>query len=276
MAIAYKSMDVKEIFPSTKTKTINKLITENSLTRLLNRLVDVDGYIISSELGVDVSDDNEYTVIEGDGILDSDLEFCIRGYYFNLGTFSDVCSKIIPQVTGLDNVGDNVDIYARIYIDEISNPEYPELYGYDDWDEYNITIDVNTRTAILNADYDGTTIKFYNNNGERVYKDWVFGTDFIINTNNIICDINGGPIDLFGYGVNTVNYFTHTISNAVWIHMANEDLSLEGLSPDLTPYELLLFNAYRVDDAIQLRIPISSFHKFSSVSVKTVDGGVIE
>ena len=40
---------VKEMFPSTKTKTINKLITENSLTRLLNRLLDVDSYIITSE-----------------------------------------------------------------------------------------------------------------------------------------------------------------------------------------------------------------------------------
>ena len=275
MAIAYKSMDVKEIFPSTKTKTINKLITENSLTRLLNRLVDVDGYIISSELGVDVSDDNEYTVVEGDGILDSDLEFCIRGYYFNLGTFRDIYSGLLSNITVGDNEGDNVDIYARIYIDEISNPEYPELYGYDDWNEHNIPIDNVNRTATLDNDYDGATVKFYNN-GERVHKDWVFGTDFIINTNNIICDMNEAPIDLFGSGVDTVNYFTHTTSNAVWIHQADEDLSLEGLSPDLTPYELLLFNAYRIDDAVQLRIPVSSFHKFSSVSVKSIDGGIIE
>ena len=131
-------------FPTTKMGSINKLITENSLTRLINRLLDIDGYIITDGLSVNSGGGSE---IIGNGgehlkinsnlninqiLLRDDLfEFVIRGYYFStdFSNLTNMMSDYIRTYTGSSSVG----LFARIFIDK-TNPDYPELVGQEAYD----------------------------------------------------------------------------------------------------------------------------------------------
>lgn len=120
-------------FPTTKRNSVNKLITENSITRLINRLIDVDGYVITSEI-------NDSSVDWEEGISSSlwsdggskDFEFSLRGYYFCIksnengsGIRNLIVATGFPQVVGTEK-----KLYANIYIDK-TNKDYPELWGQD-------------------------------------------------------------------------------------------------------------------------------------------------
>lgn len=125
-------------FPTTKMGSINKLITENSLTRLINRLLDVDGFIITDGL----SEQNSGSETIGNGgkhlkinsnlpldqvdFRDDQFEFVIRGYYFSINI--DELKSFMEA--GKSSYGSNMTLglYARIFIDK-TNPDYPELIG---------------------------------------------------------------------------------------------------------------------------------------------------
>ena len=125
-------------FPTTKMESVNKLITENSLTRLINRLLDLDGYIITEQL----AEKNSGSEIIGNGgtrlKINDDLnlnsiifrnnlfEFVIRGYYFSVEV-DPLVSMLTDYVTA-QHPETNVGLYARIFIDN-TNPNYPELVG---------------------------------------------------------------------------------------------------------------------------------------------------
>ncbi len=122
-------------FPTTKMGSINKLITENSLTRLINRLLDVDGFIITDGL----ADRDSVNQVIGNGgkhlsintnlplnkvvFRDGLLEFVLRGYYF-AADVEELAEKLEDEKGQTGSYG----LFARIFIDN-SNPDYPELVG---------------------------------------------------------------------------------------------------------------------------------------------------
>lgn len=258
--------DLTEIFPSTKTKTINKLITENSLTRLLNRLVDVDSYIISSEFTTDINNNYDYVIVDND-ILGSDLEICIRGYYFNLGSYSYILSKIVAAYPDLNT--DDI-IKAIIYVDTTSNPEYPELYGQDGYEQFNLNSPFQFPEGCNNNNVTG--IKFYDslNNQLAVSYSGIGGVGTA--HERYLIDSNGNEVDLDAAGVTTITYYMRTVIECVTLYRPEEGEQLEPPNTGLTPYELTLF---KLKDTSTFMIPVSSFHKFSSISVSNIDGGLI-
>lgn len=103
-------------FPSTKATSINKLITENSLTRLINRLLDNESFVITNSLSEKV-----ITKDVPVGLWNSHpFEFVMWGYYFSIPTIGDIVSSVEES---LSEEGDC--IWARIYI----NTDYE---GYDE------------------------------------------------------------------------------------------------------------------------------------------------
>lgn len=266
--------NVVEVFPSTKTNTINRLITENSLTRLINRLLDVDGYIITSEFGddVNVNGQYEYVTVSGDnGLLSKNLEFSLRGYYFNLGTYESVIEKIDEEYK---NPVEDSEIDAVIYIDN-TTPEYPELYGYN----YEPITDTSGENSFAEM-YDNNNsynFKFYNVSGVQVNVETSgFGTNAYA---HVLMDKQTPP--------QPINFAQNNIAKVTFIHMTTEacvQLYLHGentppapnaannASSNFKSYTLPLFVRKNGNWAI----PVSSFHKFASLSVQDVDGGVID
>lgn len=122
-----------ESFPSTKRAALNKLFTENSVTRLINRLIDKDSYVITTELAdVDFSDDIPIDVWNGSN---ADFEFVIRGYYFSIAKGdSESGLAYLLNETNFNFDPSEINehtLFARIFIDK-TDSDFPELYGQDD------------------------------------------------------------------------------------------------------------------------------------------------
>lgn len=128
----YLESSVVNNFPSTKRAQVNKLMTENSVTRLINRLIDVNGYVITSEISLPDNFPCDIPVGQwgADGVT-RPFEFSLRGYYFcvepqesgsPLTGINYLINSITEETPGADN------IYAIIGID-YTNKDYPELSG---------------------------------------------------------------------------------------------------------------------------------------------------
>lgn len=269
MSINLMGTKIKEMFPSTKTKTINKLITENSLTRLLNRLLDVEGYIITSEYPSDILLQKDYDYITvSNSLLDVDLEFNIRGYYFNLNSYGSVISSIRSEYDSLQ-AGDIIK--AIIYVDETSNPDYPELYGQENLEKITSDVAENSYTfpdgCTLNNVYN---IILYNN--QDVVD--ITGYHYEINSDNelIIKDSNETIIDSIQY--NRISYIKSTTISSIKLYKSPSTPSDKPPKPDvnLKEYELTLF---KMKDSSTFTIPLSSIHRFSSLAIESIDGGLI-
>lgn len=131
-------------FPTTKMESVNKLITENSLTRLINRLLDIDGFIITD--GLAMKDYNE-TIGNGGKHLKINsnlkidqikfqndlLEFVIRGYYFSIDIKK--LETELRNYIDINHPGNSVGLFARIFIDN-TNVNYPELVGQTAYEEH--------------------------------------------------------------------------------------------------------------------------------------------
>lgn len=133
MAEQYLESSRLSSFPSTKRASMNKLFTENSVTRLINRLVDVESYIITNSLkDVDFTSD---ILVDNWNTQNLDFEFVIHGYYFCISKKDSVSglSYLLSQ-TGFEfdeTVTDDHILFARIILDK-TDKNYPELYGQDD------------------------------------------------------------------------------------------------------------------------------------------------
>ena len=269
-AIYLNDVDIKEIFPSTKTKTINKLITENSLTRLLNRLLDVEGYIISSEFPTDVSNNYNYIPVT-DLLSQSDLEFCIRGYYFNLGAFTGVLGKIQTQY-GTLGAGDVIK--ASIYVDEISNPEYPELYGQNNYEPFTL-IDSSNNFQFPQVCKTGTVsnLKCFDSSDELLQVEEITDPPSL-SADRHLQDAQNQVIDLVSKGVKKITFVNHTEMPSIVIY---QDIEGEKPTPpaNTTEYSLTLFKYEEINNVVTPTIPISSLHRFSSLAISAVDGGII-
>lgn len=128
--MAYLESGMVNSFPSTKRASINKLITENSITRLINRLIDQDSYVITNGISADYTQDIDYGAWVG-----KDFEFVIHGYYFsvsNNANYSSGLQYIISKVPSFTRSGtEEQNLCARIFID-IADDNFHELYGQDD------------------------------------------------------------------------------------------------------------------------------------------------
>ena len=286
--VQVSNLAVNEIFPSTKTKTINKLITENSLTRLINRLLDVDGYVITSEFSDDfveeqiLKNENDYIKIT-ENELDRDCEFSIRGYYFNIGTYREILNNSAYRNSGLltPPVGEELSVMASIYIS--NDTEYPELYGQDIY----ITEQVFKDTAssddeiVLSDTATASTvspksIKFYYQGNE------VDITASGVTDEHIILDSNGNLIVWGSNVIDKVKYVIASSNSALYLSNdvteteteANYNYSLPDIQ-HYTRYNLELFKVFIENDTPVIAIPISSLHRFNTVAIATIDGGVI-
>ena len=225
-------------FPTTKKESVNKLLTENSLTRLINRLLDVDSFIISDGLAkkqngviseiignggkhLKINADLDLTEIDFRNGL---LEFVIRGYYFSTN-LEDLLSLVhwdsyILSYTGEDAVG----LYARIFIDN-SNPNYPELIG---------------QTAYENETQD-------------------YAVQFFIST------VGGEPSPY------------HPIIGNEQTQQIDEGLGTDYLYYDLLLLKYIPNNYYdKTIKPNSTYLPFESLNKFDSHSQSIIDGGILK
>lgn len=130
--MTYLDKDIINSFPSTKRASVNKLMTENSVTRLINRLVDVTGFVITNGLNdIDFLNDIPIGVWSNNA---ADFEFVIRGYYFSISKGDQISgmAKLIKD-TGFEFPEGEASphtLYAGIFIDK-TDEKFPELYGQD-------------------------------------------------------------------------------------------------------------------------------------------------
>lgn len=114
------------VFPSARrmNKQVSaRLISEASLANIVNKLIETDGFVITPEpepIEGD-ADSQKYALM---GFIPSNpFEFNVYGYYFNAVT----AQKILNLFSG-----QSVDtIYANIYLDSTSDPNYVELKSSD-------------------------------------------------------------------------------------------------------------------------------------------------
>lgn len=124
------------IFPSTKMDSVNKLISEGSLTRLINKLIDTDSYIVPpADVDLTAYTNTDYgTMIEVTSPEQCDMEFLIHGYYFNMGLIRDISKYAVElSKSETDPIQGNFFITAGIDIDpDLDNDgQYPEMFGED-------------------------------------------------------------------------------------------------------------------------------------------------
>ena len=132
--MANLSSDRVNSFPSTKRASVNKLMTENSVTRLINRLIDVNGFIITTGLK-DVDFLHDIPIGRWSAPEARDFEFVIRGYYFSISAQDNISGLSYLLTATNFNPTDEQEhtLYARIYIDK-TDKNFPELFGQDELD----------------------------------------------------------------------------------------------------------------------------------------------
>lgn len=204
MANTYLDKNIINSFPSTKRASVNKLMTENSVTRLINRLVDVKGFVITTGLE-NVNFLNDIDINVWDNNNGADFEFVIRGYYFSISkdNASSGLTKLL-EVTSF-NPEDNSPhtLYAGIFIDN-TDSDFPELYGQDDDDEKYMAICFYTDSddqpdppsGLIDSDFYEFPLVQYKQQEDGNWKR-VIALDSLFKFNSIsIADIDGGEIKL--------------------------------------------------------------------------------
>lgn len=107
-----------KVFPSTR-RSVNqvsaRLMTEQSLVSIINKLIDTDGFVITLDENLSNT---------------ACFDFNIHGYYFSISQLQDIIN--------LYNDDESVmKIYGSIRIEKpITNNKYPELLGQDDENLY--------------------------------------------------------------------------------------------------------------------------------------------
>lgn len=192
-------------YPSTKRASVNKLLTENSVTRVINRLIDNDSYVITNGLsGIDYSTD----IPAGEWANSSaPFEFVIHGYYFSIdkGTKASGLNYLMDAVNF--NYTDEAEhtLYARIFIDKVDK-DYPELYGQEDIggkymaiqffvDDESIEYPSGGNPEDYDV-YDAPLVKYMANDSETSWGRFVPLTSLFKFSSASIANIDGGEIIL--------------------------------------------------------------------------------
>jgi len=117
----YLPTDSIYVFPSSRrmNKQVSaRLISEASLANIVNKLIETDGFVITPEPETGDYVDQGFNPEEP-------FEFNVHGYYF----YVDTAQNIIDSFAGTDPQ----KIYANIYLDKTTDPNYVELAGQDDY-----------------------------------------------------------------------------------------------------------------------------------------------
>ena len=117
----YVSTDRIIVFPSTRrmNKQVSaRLISEQSLASLINKLIEVEGFVITPDNGTAQGFDPTQP-----------FEFNVFGYYFKVNAANDILGQF--------NISTDSEIYANIYLDKntetvTNGSNYMELAGVDE------------------------------------------------------------------------------------------------------------------------------------------------
>lgn len=270
-------------FPSTKLYSINKLITENSLTRLINRLIDNDGYVITDGVrnltGVNV-DFGKDLPLSNWTANNLPFEFVIRGYYFSI---NDIANDLLSKIQWGGDIEES--LMARIYIDK-TVPGYPELFGQNGINpcDESITDFESGVTTIKNSDLAEAT------SDPELYE---IGDDNIKHTISTVVSINPsngaisaefiagkGDADVAGikYNINSEYggiefYTTPAVKDSDAASPLYTVPSSLGDSVEAYEFEIIRHFKPEGESVIDTYIPMSSLYKFNSYSIGSIDGG---
>ena len=125
--VYYPASESVTAFPTTKRPVqyrSARLMTEQNLVNIVNKLLDVDAFVITKEF--DCSIDTTTQLIRNA----SSIEFNIHGYYFKLTDIASIVNKFVPSIVSDTNqVAQGTAIHANIHV--FKTGEYEELYGTD-------------------------------------------------------------------------------------------------------------------------------------------------
>ena len=282
------------VFPSTKMESVNKLITEGSLTRLINKLIDTDSYIIPPD-SADLSNytNTDYgTMIEVENTKSDNIEFLLHGYYFNMGNINNlvtIASEL--AVSDKNDISGNFFITACINVQTDANNggKYPELFGQN-LIKQTLTQSFPTDPTIEESflpkipadllDKPITKIIFsHKNSAGETFNDGLGSYDY----NNVILKPEGLEFETGCEYFYTIEYKDYSSLITLYVTnpgneladvpvILNIDESTDYVSPDdLQSYTLDLLY---VDVATsKVYIPMNKFAKFNHQSIASIDGG---
>lgn len=282
------------VFPSTKMESVNKLITEGSLTRLINKLIDTDSYIIPPD-SADLSNytNTDYgTMIEVENTKSDNIEFLLHGYYFNMGNINNlvtIASEL--AVSDKNDISGNFFITACINVQTDANNggKYPELFGQN-LIKQTLTQSFPTDPTIEESflpkipadllDKPITKIIFsHKNSAGETFNDGLGSYDY----NNVILKPEGLEFESGCEYFYTIEYKDYSSLITLYVTnpgneladvpvILNIDESTDYVSPDdLQSYTLDLLY---VDVATsKVYIPMNKFAKFNHQSIASIDGG---
>lgn len=173
------------VFPSTRrmNKQVSaRLVSEASLANIVNKLIETDGFVITPEPEQPETGDPDYNIKKKyyeQGFIPSEpFEFNVYGYYFRATS----ANSIINLFSGETNF---TSIYANIYLDKTTDPNYIELKGQDEVTSGSNSLEVykgltfstdNLSKALSNpADY--SLLLFQLENLDSGGSDWVVPID---------------------------------------------------------------------------------------------------
>ena len=282
------------VFPSTKMESVNKLITEGSLTRLINKLIDTDSYIIPPD-SADLSNytNTDYgTMIEVENTKSDNIEFLLHGYYFNMGNINNlvtIASEL--AVSDKNDISGNFFITACINVQTDANNggKYPELFGQN-LIKQTLTQSFPTDPTIEESflpkipadllDKPITKIIFsHKNSAGETFNDGLGSYDY----NNVILKPEGLEFESGCEYFYTIEYKDYSSLITLYVTnpgneladvpvILNIDESTDYVSPDdLQSYTIDLLY---VDVATsKVYIPMNKFAKFNHQSIASIDGG---
>ncbi len=282
------------VFPSTKMDSVNKLITEGNLTRLINKLIDTDSYIIPP----DSANMSKYTntdfgtMIEVETPKLDNIEFLLHGYYFNMGNI-DTLVTIASNLATSDknNITGNFVISACINIqtDATNGGKYPELFGQNLIKQTlleSFPTDPTLEESFLPkipdelSDKPITKIMFsHKNPAGEMFDDGLGSYD----ANGVILKPEGLEFESgceYFYSIEYKDY-----SSLITLYVTNPGdklsesqvvLNVDNATEYVTPDDL---QSYTIDllyvdvETSKIYIPMNKFAKFNHQSIASIDGG---
>ncbi len=271
------------VFPTTKMNSVNKLITEGNITRLLNNLLDTDSYLIptaDSNFGSEVAwGGNLQGLIKVEDV-NFDLECVLKGYYFNLGPLSGE-SGILTQFGTQAGTSSSALLLAQIIIDN-TNPDYPELYG-EEADTSSVSISISPAWN-PSADPDGAPVvpEMYRNlDIKGITAEDSGGTmrGFTLNSDwKLVPTWTEAPsgVTISSYAIEYVSYYSliklHVLTGSdAKIPADVVDTGVESLGNNAISVSLPILCKYNNN----YYFPMTSYPKFTSISIQSIDGGII-
>lgn len=165
--MSYLATEQVTVFPSTKRadKQVSaRLMTEQAIVGIVNRLIDRDGFVVTTD---DELQSDEHV-----------FAFNIHGYYFEISSYAELKALFNDDKNAMN-------IYAHIFIDTTGN--YTELFGQDNDGKYQG----------LQFSYDG---KVKNSNNREEHKLLLLTREafesrwFVPNESRIKFELDGGVI----------------------------------------------------------------------------------